>query len=455
MKNLIPLQEYFKPLVPLLFLGIFLCPGNSLAEAGDQTAFPADPGLTDYLAWAADHNPAVAGAAGRMEALRHGAASAGALPDLRFGWGEMIVPVETRVGPQQRIFSLSQTIPWFGTLGLKETVAGKQADAAAEAVRGHLLKVHHRVRAAWFDLAYLQGEIAIIADNLALARQAEASSRSSYEAGVGSFGDVLAAQIDVEQLAVRLTGLRDRVRPVTARLNLATGLDAGYPTPAAKAATRVNLEFDLPPDPVLWTMLEDNNPDLAELRLEREGRRQGVDLAGKASYPGLTLGVDYIMTGPSAMEGIDDNGKDPVIARLGISIPLWGGRAGAEKKTSAGRLAAAGADLADARLQLNASFENALYDWREAGRNAELYGGVLLDSGRQALEVTAARYRSGQASYVDLVAARKTLLGLELAHLRAVSDRNHALNDLATLLGVPLAELRQRGTGGSNPGRES
>ena len=48
----------------------------------------------------------------------------------------MIVPVETRVGPQQRVFSLSQSFPWFGTLGLKESAAAARAEAAAQEYPG-------------------------------------------------------------------------------------------------------------------------------------------------------------------------------------------------------------------------------------------------------------------------------------------------------------------------------
>jgi hypothetical protein len=157
-----------KLMLPAVFLLISLNWGIAEAASVDQSTFPTNPGLEDYLKWAEDHNPGVAEASGRMTALRHSAHEVGALPDLRFGWGEMIVPVETRVGPQQRVFSLSQSFPWFGTLGLKETVAARQADVAVEEVRGQLLRVHHRIRASWFDLAFLQGEIAIITGNLAL-----------------------------------------------------------------------------------------------------------------------------------------------------------------------------------------------------------------------------------------------------------------------------------------------
>ena len=448
-----------KPLIPfsnlgnsvfislwLVFAGALAGAGPAVSQESDSPRFPNHPELPDYLAWAAMNNPAVARATGRADALRGTARAAGALPDLKFGWGEMIVPVETRTGPQQRVFSLSQSIPWFGTLGLKESEIEARAEAAQEGARVQLLRVHQEIRAAWYELAYLQGAIRIITGNLDLAKQIETASRSAYEAGPGSFADVLTAEIDREKLQTRLAGLADRRRPAAAILNLASGLEAGRVVPDIPSISMIPAGVSLPAGEILWTLLQEHNPELTALRLEMESRRQGVDLAGKAGYPDLTLGVDYIMTGDARIDGVPDSGQDPVIARVGVSIPLWGGKAGAQKEASAGWLRSASADLSDARLRLNTRFENALFAWRESGRNTELYGQVLLDSGRQALEVTAARYRSGQASYVEMVAARQTLLGLELANLRAQTDRALALNELTTLLGITPEELLARST---------
>lgn len=433
---------YLGPILALA--GCLLLGPQVLAQDVDQPSFPSQPGLEDYLQWSSVHHPAVTGAESRAEALDGGARAAGALPDLRFGWGEMIVPVETRVGPQQRVFSLSQSIPWFGTLGLKEAAAESRADAAGEGARAQRLAVHQEVRSAWYELAYLGGEIRITNINLDLARQAESSARSVYEGGSGSFADVLSAGIDREKLAVRLAGLADRLRPATTRLNLAAGMRAGHEVPDIPVSALEPAAASLPADEILWKLVQENNPELAAYKFDMESRRRNLDLAGKAGYPGLTFGVDYIMTGEAAMEGISDSGKDPVIARVGVSIPLWGGKVSAEKEASAGWLRAAGAQLGDARIRLNNRFETALYSWREAGRNSELYGQVLLDTARQALDVTTGRYRSGQASYLDLVSARQTLLGLELAHLRALADRALALNELATLTGLSPEELADR-----------
>jgi outer membrane protein TolC len=446
-----------KPQVPFsnisnsVFISLWLVMAGSLAGAGpavgqdsDSPRFPAHPELADYLAWAEMNNPAVARAEGRADALRGAAQAAGALPDLKFGWGEMIVPVETRVGPQQRVFSLSQSIPWFGTLGLKEAEVATRGEAAQEGARVQLLKVRRDIRAAWYELAYLQGAIRIITGNLELAEQTETAARSTYEAGFGSFADVLTAEIDREKLQTRLAGLADRQRPAAANLNLASGLEVGRAVPDIPSETMISIGVTLPAEGDLWALLQEHNPELTALQLEMESRRQGVDLAGKAGYPDLTFGVDYIMTGEARVDGVPDSGQDPVIARVGVSIPLWGGKAGGQKEASAGWLRSASADLSDARLRLNSRFENALFAWRESGRNTELYGQVLLDSGQQALEVTAARYRSGQASYVEMVTARQTLLGLELANLRAQTDRALALNELTTLLGITPEELLAR-----------
>jgi len=299
-KTLVP----FSNLNNSLFISLWLVLAGSLAGAcpavgqdSDSPRFPAHPELADYLAWAEMNNPAVARAEGRADALRGTAQAAGALPDLKFGWGEMIVPVETRVGPQQRVFSLSQSIPWFGTLGLKEAEVATRAEAAQEGARVQLLKVRRDIRAAWYELAYLQGAIRILTGNLDLAMQTETAARSAYEAGSGSFADVLTAEIDREKLQTRLAGLADRQRPAAANLNLASGLEAGRSVPDIPSETMISIGVTLPAEETLWALLQEHNPELTALQLEMDSRRQGVDLAGKAGYPGLTFGVDYIMTG--------------------------------------------------------------------------------------------------------------------------------------------------------------
>jgi len=426
--------------VPAILL---LLTASARGQSSEPVAevFPQQPILTDYLAWARTHSPRLSAQAARSDALREDSRRIGALPGLKLAWGEMIVPVETRVGPQQRVLSISQSFPWFGTLSAKEHSLAAQADAAGETLRGLGWQVEHEVRSAWYELAFIQGQIRIVTENLALARQTEIHTRARYETGDGSYASVLNAQMDIGRLDARLAGLQDRLTPATVQLNIAAGMTPDLPPPVAPALPEALVHAQLPGAEDLQTVLWRNNPDLAALRYQEDGRRHGVQAAGRRSYPDLTLGLDYIMTGEAVMAGVQDSGKDPIIARVAVNIPLWGGRTDAEQKASASLLRATSAGLSDARLRLNGRLENTLFAWREAGRNLELYGVTLLPRSAQNLAVVTASYESGQAHFDDLQLARQEYLGLELALLRASTDRLLALNDLGTLLGVPMVDL--------------
>ncbi len=428
--------------LPVWALGLLLATtvqGQTSEPAPE--AFPARPYLADYVTWARSHSPRLSAQAARSDALRENSRQVGALPGLKLAWGEMIVPVETRVGPQQRVLSISQSFPWFGSLSAREYSLESAADAAGETLRDLGWQVEHEVRSAWYELAFIQGRIAIVSRNLILAQQTESHVRVRYETGEGPYVSVLNAQMEIGRLDARLAGLQDRLVPATARLNIAAGLVSSRPTPEMPPSLESLVAAQLPTKDALEAALRRNNPLLASLRHEEESHRHGVDAAGRRSYPDLTVGLDYIMTGEARLPGIEDSGKDPVIARVAVNIPLWGGQADAEQKASTSLLRASSAGLSDTRLQLSGQLENTLFAWREAGRNLELYGVTLLPRSAQNLAVVTAGYESGQAHFDELQVARQAHLGLELALLRAKTDRLLALNDLGALLGVPMDDL--------------
>jgi len=413
----------------LVLAGLLAGPG-----AWGQTAFPETADLADYLAWARTHAPRVTGASAAADALTAQAEGAGALPDLKLAWGEMIVPVETRVGPQQRVFSVSQSLPWFGTLGLRREAAEAGAATAGARLTAVTLDLEQKIRAAWSTLAVAQGERVLLEDHLDLAGQIETITRAGYEAGEAQYGQVLQAEMETGRLQSRLEILAHRLAVLTVKLNTLTGLAADHPMPVASLSEAPPQTGESTLDDLL-SRLAAHNPDLQALAHETESRRVAVDLAGKAGKPGLTLGVDYIMTGPALQPDLADSGKDPIIARVAVAVPLWGGRAKAEQQAAVSRLAAAQAQQTSARLDLTAHLAEAFFQVQQSRALIDLYGLTLLPRARQALVVTRADYESGRAPFAALIEARRDLLTLELDLLQARSDQRLALDGLAALLG--------------------
>ncbi|NCP08893.1 hypothetical protein GW860_08350, partial [bacterium] len=94
-----------------------------LPRARAEDLKPRLPIIDNYIAQAIEGNNDLKAAEDAWKAASDRARQVGVPPDPRFTYGYYIRPVETRTGPQRQRFGLSQTLPWFGKLSLKEGFA--------------------------------------------------------------------------------------------------------------------------------------------------------------------------------------------------------------------------------------------------------------------------------------------------------------------------------------------
>ncbi len=415
----------------LLYLIPLLLAVQAAAESGSS--------LTTYLAHARDHHPELARLAAERGAVAatRGAATALPEPELSLGW--MIEPVETRVGPQKYALGVRQAIPWFGTLGLRGREVDARAAEAGERLAAHRLSLLRGVQYAWFELAWLGRAIATTDEHLRLVAGWEEVARTRYASGNGSYEDLMRIQIELGAVEDRLRSLRDRRPAYAATLNAAAGLPPDTPVAPPADIPAVDL---LPAAAELYDLQERHHPLLraADARAEVFAVRRL--LADKGGYPRLSLGLDYIATDP-ADAPVPDSGKDPLIARLGLSLPIWRGSVGAERQAAAAGAAAVAADRRGLLQTLKARLSRAIFDFDDAGRTAALHEGTLLPRARRAFESLLAAYGAGEAGYLDLIDISRSVLEFELARDRALADRGLAEAAVHALTGgaVPLTHL--------------
>ncbi|HMB71496.1 MAG TPA: TolC family protein, partial [bacterium] len=116
--------------------------------------------------------------------------------------------------------------------------------------------------------------------------------------------------------------------------------------------------------------------------------------------------------------------------------PIFRGKYSGAIREAEERLAAARWRQSGEEDDLTAQAEAILFEWRDADRRAELYGGALLPKARESLAATSAAYRTGDGGFLDLIDAQRTLLDLELENERAAIDRGRSAARLATLIGT-------------------
>ncbi len=402
------------------------------APAPDSVALTPASGLGDYLEIALERNASVRAAREEWKAALERAPQARALPDPMLTYGYFLQSVETRVGPQKQRLGVSQSFPWFGTLGLKADVALQAAEAARQRYRAALQMTAVGVARAYGDLYYVGASVRSVGDNLAVLRQWEDALQSRYTAGRANFSDVIRVQVELGKLQDRLTTVERRQAPVTARLDAL--LD--YPS-----AARLPLPDALPPVPVpagrdsLGRSLERENPELASLKASVAKESKSVDLARKAGLPSFTLGLDWIQTDPRDMPDLADNGKDPVMAVVGVKLPIWRGSVSAGEREARARRASAEARLTGRADALQSDLDDALFRYDDADRKIALYRDSLIPKVNQSLDASYSAFEAGKGTFLDVLDAERTLLEFKLSLERARADLLEAGVSIQALTG--------------------
>ncbi len=416
-------------------------PGESaVSSASTGEELPSDATLDAYRLYAARNNPGLKALYQSWRAQAERAPQVRALPEPRFTYTEYLREVETRTGPQDRSFGLTQSFPWFGKLSLRGSIEEEAARAAWQRFLAAQLALDHELRTAYADYYYLGRSISITRENLELLSRLERVALEKLAAGGENHSDVIRLQVEIGRLEDRLTTLRDMRRPLATRLGsiLHGAQDAEIPWPGELPAVSP------PPDvEEVLRFIEVNNPELTALRHEVETGALKKKLAFKEYFPDFSVGVQTISTGSALAPGTRDSGDDPLLVTFSLDIPIWYSKYRAGEREAEASWLAAKERHEDARSRLVADVELALYHLRDAGRRTELYENTLVPLGQESLSSTEASFQADNADFLDLIDAERVLLEFQLSLEAARRDRLRADAKLDRLLGRYVIENRE------------
>ena len=382
--------------------------------------------LADLLAFAEAHSPDLRSAYARWEAAKEKIPQASSLPDARLTYGYFAEALQTRTGPQEQKIGLSQTLPWFGKLSLRERMAAKEADAVYQDYVARRLLLTQRIRSDFHEYAYLAQAIEINREHLDLLYIMESVAAVRFRAG--GLSQITLIQIQVEQGKIE-----DRVRelealraPLSSRIYAALGMAASglLPWPSAREVALPEID-----EGAFRRSLLENNPSLRKLDLLRGKEDDSAKLAGRDFYPDITLSVERIFI---------DGGDDPMAATISINLPIWRGRLKAARREAIKRQEGLKAALHDGAHQLSAELDLVLYHFRDAERKVGLYRNTLIPKAQQAIDVALKGFETGKVSFTDLLDAQRSLLAFQLAGERELANTHKRLAEIEALTGVDV-----------------
>ncbi len=392
--------------------------------------------LEDYLLYATLTNPGLEAAFDRFKAALEKIEQVGTLPDPTFNYAYFIEEVETRVGPQEQRLGIAQVFPWLSKLRLRSAVASEAANAAEQQYQAAKLRLFFEVKNAYYELYYLARAIAITEDNISLLKHLESVAQANFMVGAPVSG-VIKAQVELGKLDDRQRTLEALREPIIAGFNGALGRPVDAPVPWPKALPVREIELD---DQEVLDAMTEHSPELRRLDFEIAREEQAIELARKDFRPNFKVGLDWVDTGSALAPNLPGSGRDPLVAKVSVSVPIWRSKYRAGVREAGRRREAQRGFREDAENTLEARLKLVLFKFHDAERKIDLFRDTLVPLAEASLEVAQVGYEAGKEDFLNVIDAQRLLLEFQLSFERGVADREQRFAEAEMLAGRPLAD---------------
>lgn len=409
-------------------------------------------GLDSLVALASASNPQIRAARERVRAAEARVSPAGARPDPMLMAGVQNFPLsEPGFGDfmTMKMVGVSQMIPAPGKLASSRRVAEREVDAALAEVDAARHNVSRAVKTAYYDIAYLDQALAIVARTQDVLVQLIRATEARYETGSAGQGDVLRARVETARLGEDASAIHEERRAAVARLNAmldrqpGTPLgDAAIPMRIARAAVSDSpgtIQFvsatlgsraansPLPPVDSLVEVAVRQNATLRAHEAMIGAQAARAQLARLERRPDIDVSLQY---------GQRDGFPDMISAVVSLPLPLQRARK-QDQLAAAARAELAGleAEHRQRRNDIRADITRLHAQLERNRTQLALLVKAVLPQSRAALEATVISYQAGRGEFVTVLESRAMLFNSETAYFRALSDFAKMLAELEEIVG--------------------
>ncbi len=386
--------------------------------------------LDIYIQKARENNPALKRAFNQWKSADAGITAARGLPNPSVSVGYFLESVETAAGPQEYKIGLMQKIPFPGKRGLQGRAQKAKADRFYFQYLDRQLKLDHAVRSAWYDYYFLRRSHELTAQNFQLIQNWDGVIRSKYVTARTGHPDLIKTQIELIQLEDELSTLENKKAPIMERFrSLLNDPDIDE----IIVPDSIDIEWVELNEKTLRKRIQENNPNALSAQAMIDMESAKLKRTQLNRLPDFGLGVESVTTGEK--EGSPVSGKDPLVAKISVSLPIWLNKTKSDINSAAYSLNSAEAGEASIQNELMAELEKVLFDLKESNRQIRLYQEILIPKGKESLGASEIAYRGDKIDFISLVDAQRRLLQFEMKYEKAKVDYLKAKSKLSVLTG--------------------
>lgn len=369
--------------------------------------------LEGYLQGAEMNSPMIQALELRYNIAKEKVKEVNTLPNTTIGAGYFVSEPETRTGAQRAKFSVSQMLPWFGTITTRENYASAMAETEYAEIVIAKRKLALSVAQSYYKLYGIQAKQQVLQENIALLKTYETLALISVEVGKASAVDVLKLQIRQNELNQQKEVLEQSYIAEQAVFNNLLNREEAI-------SVEVVDKMDIPEDDQIINKEDLSlNPELLKYDQLYESVTQSELLNQKENAPSFGIGLDYIPVSERDDMVFSDNGKDIVMPMVTFSVPIFNNKFKSITKQNELRQKEIELQKVERLNVLENAYANAISQ-RNQARIAHQTQEKNLKQAKDAEEILIKNYETGTIDFNDVLDIQELQLKFQTNQIQSV-----------------------------------
>lgn len=372
--------------------------------------------LQDYLAVAESNSQELQAMQYKYESALEKVTEEGSVPNTTISAGYFVQEVETRVGAQKAKISISQTMPWFGTLEAKKESATYKAESHLNSIDLFKRKLRLNVKASYYQLYALNANEGILKEQIEILKTFEKLALNELENNKSTLVDVLKIRMEKNELSNKLSAINQLLKAKQIEFNLILNQDEHN-------LVNIPKNIETAEDFIFQKEMISENPELLKLDNLQSALEKSELATKKAGLPTFGIGLDYGFIEKRDIPDLYDNGKDIIMPMISVSFPLFSNKYSSKQKQLKLEQKAMEFTKSETNNQLIALFEKTLSNLKNAKNSIKTQKENIIQA-NQAQKVLLAAYQTSKLDFEQLLEVQQLKLKFQLKMVN--SEREYA-----------------------------
>lgn len=387
----------------IFFLCIFLC-STYLTEAQS---------IESFLALARNQNASLKALDHEYRSAGHTIDQAGAYPDIQFGTGFGISHLETFSGPMQLSLNATQAIPWPGLLKARKEVAENNAEILNTGSTEKMIEIEYAIRSAYYELIGLGLKQVKLREIILILNAMDELVTARVESGKSNLADVVVLQRKKLELEGRIAVLEKKKLQPTIMINRLTYRELDTPVVIDENEWFLNPDMSLDLKESII-----HHPSLDRLDASKDLALSKSKLADLESKPKFMVGVDYWFIGQRSGQMIEGAGKDVIMPKVSVTLPISRKRFHSMKDEQNVRIRSIELNQEDLKRGFEAEVLSAEQEVLEFEEWISILDN-LIQSTQQVIDLTISAYTGGNATVNEILEVTESGIQYEIDKIDA------------------------------------